>query len=94
VGHDAHGGSQNNVAELAGGEEVDNPLLDFVLGNTESGADNAALVEASGELNYDLAGSVIVDDLEFSDVSCWTVFGSTDRMGENRKLGGVLTMKG
>ena len=70
MGHDAHGGSQNNVAELAGGEEVDDPLLDLVLGNIESGADNAALVEASRELNYDLAGPVIVDDLEFSDVSC------------------------
>ena len=70
MGHDAHGGSQNKVAELAGGEEVDDPLLDLVLGNIESGADNAALVEASRELNYDLAGPVIVDDLEFSDVSC------------------------
>lgn len=71
VGHDAHGGSQNNVAELAGGQEVDDPLLDLVLGNIESGANNAALVEASRELNYDLAGPVIVDDLEFSNVSCW-----------------------
>lgn len=71
MGHDAHGSSQNNVAELAGGEEVDDPLLDLVLGNIESGANNAALVEASRELNYDLAGPVIVDDLEFSDVSCY-----------------------
>ena len=71
MGHDAHGGSQNNVAELAGGEEVDDPLLDLVLRNIESRADNAALVEASRELNYDLAGPVIVDDLEFSNVSCW-----------------------
>lgn len=77
VGHDAHGGSQNNVAELAGGQEVDDPLLDLVLGNIESGANNAALVEASRELNYDLAGPVIVDDLEFSNVSCWD-YGSSN----------------
>lgn len=84
MGHDAHGGSQNNVAELAGGEEVDDPLLDLVLGNIESGADNAALVEASRELNYDLAGPVIVDDLEFSDVSCWHLGGRrVGRGGEN-----------
>ena len=82
MGHDAHGGSQNNVAELAGGEEVDDPLLDLVLGNIESGADNAALVEASRELNYDLAGPVIVDDLEFSDVSCCHL---SDRRVEERE---------
>ena len=82
MGHDAHGGSQNNVAELAGGEEVDDPLLDLVLGNIESGADNAALVEASRELNYDLAGPVIVDDLEFSDVSCCHLSGR--RVGKEK----------
>lgn len=85
MGHDAHGGSQNNVAELAGWEEVDDPLLDLVLGNIESGADNAALVEASRELNYDLAGPVIVNDLEFSDVSCLTFGLSTGRKKEEEK---------
>jgi len=81
VGHDAHGGSQNNVAELTGWEEVDDPLLDLVLSDIESRADNAALVEASRELNYDLASSVIVDDLEFSDVSClnWSMEGGEEK---------------
>ena len=39
--------------------------------NVEAGADDAALVEASRELDYDLAGPVVVDDLEFPNVACW-----------------------
>ena len=85
MGHDAKSGGQNDVAELTGREKVDDPLLNFVLGDIESGTDDAALVETSGQLNYDLAGSVIVDDLKFPDVSCFDF----DEWNEGREKGGV-----
>eukprot|EP00009_Paramoeba_aestuarina_P002337 CAMPEP_0201506188 /NCGR_PEP_ID=MMETSP0161_2-20130828/117_1 /ASSEMBLY_ACC=CAM_ASM_000251 /TAXON_ID=180227 /ORGANISM="Neoparamoeba aestuarina, Strain SoJaBio B1-5/56/2" /LENGTH=125 /DNA_ID=CAMNT_0047900217 /DNA_START=93 /DNA_END=470 /DNA_ORIENTATION=+ len=66
--HDSVGGGENNVPELTGGEEVDHPLLNLVVSNIESGGDNPALVDPTIELNNDFAGSVIIDDLKFTNV--------------------------
>ncbi|KAL7550383.1 hypothetical protein ACHAWF_013626, partial [Thalassiosira exigua] len=70
VGHDPVRRGQNDLPELTGREEVDDPLLDLVDGHVEPGGDDAALVEASVELDDNLLGAVVVDDLEFADVPC------------------------
>ena len=69
VVHDAPGGGQHHVPELSGGQEVVGPLLDLIDGDIEPGGDDTALVQSSSQVDDDLAGSVIVDDLELTDVS-------------------------
>tara|TARA_B100000524_G_scaffold192930_1_gene99987 strand:+ start:178 stop:441 length:264 start_codon:yes stop_codon:yes gene_type:complete len=51
VVHDAIASRQNNVAELARRQQVDDPLLDLVVATVEARRDDAALVDASDELN-------------------------------------------
>ena len=69
VVHDAHGGGQDNEAELTGGEDVLLPLLELVNGNVVTGADGTALVEAAVQGDDDLASAVIIDELEGTDVT-------------------------
>ena len=61
--HNSVGGGENNVPELTGREEVDDPLLNFIVSDVEPGGDNTALVDPTVELNNDLARSVVIDDL-------------------------------
>ena len=65
VVHDSVGGGENNVSELTGRKEVDDPLLNFVVSNVEPGGHNPALVDPTVELNNDLARPVVIDDLDF-----------------------------
>lgn len=65
--------------KLTGKEQVD-PRLDLVNLDVESRRDDSGLVESSVELDNDLTGSVVVDDLEVTDVS-WRV--GARREGEN-----------
>ena len=67
--HNTIGGTQNNLTELPGWQQIDNPLLDFTDGNIETGGDDTALVQAAIKFNDDLLGAVVVDDLEFANVS-------------------------
>ena len=69
MGHDADGGGEDDVPELPGREEVDDPLLDVVGGDVEPGGDDSALVQASVKLDDNLSGAVVVDELELSDVA-------------------------
>jgi hypothetical protein len=69
VVHDAVRGGQDEVTELTRGQNVRGELLDVVEADVESGGDDAALVEATDQVNDDLAGSVIIDDLEFTNVA-------------------------
>lgn len=46
------------------------PRLDLVNLDVESRGDDSGLVESSVELDNDLTGSVVIDDLEVTDVSC------------------------
>ena len=68
VVEDALGGSQDEIAELSGGEDVGGPSLKVVQRDIEPGGDDAALVDSSEELDDDLPGSVVVNDFKFSDV--------------------------
>ena len=70
VCHNTICGGQNNLSELTRGEEVHDPLLNFVNLHVKSGGDDTAFVEAAIELDDNLLGTVIIDNLEFPNVSC------------------------
>ena len=70
VSHDAVCGGQDDVAELARGKEVHDPLLQIFISNVKAGADDAALVQTSSKLDNDLARPVVIDDFEFPNVAC------------------------
>ena len=46
VVHDTGGGGEDDVAELTGGEQLGDPLLQLVEADVVAGADDTALVEA------------------------------------------------
>ena len=69
VVHDAGRGGQDNVAELTGREQLDNPLLEVGETDVVAGGDDTSLVETAVELNDDLAGAVVVDLLELANVA-------------------------
>jgi hypothetical protein len=71
VGNDTVRGREDDESKRSGGEEQVDPRLDLVDLDVESGRDDSRLVESTVELNDDLAGSVVVNDLELSDVA-WT----------------------
>ena len=50
-------------------EQVD-PRFNLGNLNVEAGRDDTSLVETAVELDNDLAGTVIVDDFEFTNVAC------------------------
>lgn len=55
VVHDAGRGGKDDVAELTGGQQLDNPLLELGETDVVSGGDDTGLVEATVELDDDLA---------------------------------------
>lgn len=69
VVHDTGRGGQDNVTERTGGQELLNPVLNLTELNVEARRNDTALVDASVELDDNLAGAVVVDLLELSDVA-------------------------
>jgi hypothetical protein len=69
VVHDAVRGGEDEAAELTRGEKVLGPVLNAVNGDIEAGRDDAALVDATVEVNNDLPGALVVDDLELVEVA-------------------------
>lgn len=67
--HDSGGGGKDEISELTGWEEGVGVLLQIVKTDVETWGDDGGLVETSGEVDDDLSGAVVVDDLELSDVS-------------------------
>ena len=61
--HDPSRCSQNNIPKLPGWEEVVSPLLNVSNPNIKSGRDDATLVEATSEVNNNLARSVVINNL-------------------------------
>ena len=57
------------MSELSGWKDLVGPVFNLVDWNIESWGNDSAFVNSSKELNNYLSGSVVVDDLEFSDVS-------------------------
>ena len=69
VVHDTLVGGKDDVTELSGWEDLVNELLEILKLEVESWGDDTALVQSSVKVNDDLAGSGIVNDLEFVDVT-------------------------
>lgn len=67
--HDAGGGGQDDDTEGTGGEQQVDPRLDLGGLDVEAGGDDTSLVKTTVELDDDLAGTVVIDDLEFTDVA-------------------------
>lgn len=67
--HDTLVGSEDYVTELSGWEDIVDELLEVLQLKVESWGDDTALVKSSVEVNDDLAGSTVINDLEFVDVS-------------------------
>ena len=68
VGEDALVGGEDEVTELSGGEDVAGPLLEVSEDDVVPGGDDSALVDSSEKFDDDLLASVVVDDLELTDV--------------------------
>ena len=69
VVHDAEGGGQDDLAELSGGQDVIDKLLEVLELEVVAGGDDTALVEAAVQFDHDLAGALVVNNLEFVDVA-------------------------
>jgi hypothetical protein len=69
VVHDTRGRCKDDVSELTGGEDVGSPLLQLLELDIIAWADNTALVDASIELNDNLAGAAVIYDLELTNVT-------------------------
>jgi hypothetical protein len=72
VVHDTGRGGEDDVAELTGREQLDNPLLELGETDVVAGRDDSDLVEAAVELDNDLAGSMVIDLLELTNVT-WVI---------------------
>jgi hypothetical protein len=86
VVHDTGRGGEDDLSERTGGEQQVDPVLDCTLEKSrgqewlkkltgidtdvESGGDDTSLVQSTVELDDDLSSSVVVNDLELSDVAC------------------------
>ena len=70
VVHDTGRGGEDDVAELTGREQLDNPLLEVGETDVVAGGDDTGLVEAAVKLDNNLAGAVVVDLLELANVAC------------------------
>lgn len=73
MGHNSVCGGEDDMSELTGGQKIGNPLFDFTVFNIESWGNYTAFVQTSSKFDNDFSGTVIIDDLELSDVSC-TIF--------------------
>ena len=81
VVHDTVGGGEDNLSELSGGHELSQELIHVLHLKVESGGDDTALVESTVELDNDLTGSGIVDDLELVDVA--VLLHASEELDEN-----------
>lgn len=67
--HDTARSGEDEVAELTRGQEIGDPLLDMLDLDVKARADDTALVDATNQLDHDLATTVVVNNLEFADVA-------------------------
>ncbi len=57
------------LPELARRQEVVGPLFDLANANIEPGGDDSNLVQATGQVDDNLATTVIINNLEFTNVT-------------------------
>ena len=70
VVHDTGRGGHDDETERTSGQQLLNPVLNLTQVDVVSWRDDTALVNSAVELNNNLAGSVVVNLLELSDVTC------------------------
>ena len=58
------------MPKLTRGQQVDHPLFNLRRLDIEPRRDDTALVEATRQFDDNLVGSVVINDFEFSNVSC------------------------
>ena len=68
VVHDTSRGGEDDVTELTSWQKLDDPLLEICETDVVSWGDDTGLVESTVELDNDLAGSVVIDLLEFTNL--------------------------
>jgi hypothetical protein len=69
VVHNTVRGSQNEETELTGRQKVVFPLLHLVFLDIKARADNGALVQTTEQVNNNFAGSVVINNFEFANVT-------------------------
>ena len=69
VVHDTSGGDHDNVTELTRRQKVVGPLLNVADTDVKSGGDDTDFVQTTGQIDNNFAATVIVDFLEFADIS-------------------------
>ena len=69
VVHDTGRGGQDDDTERTGRHESVYPVLDLVKGDVESGGNDTTLVDSAIELDDDFAGTVVINVLEFVNVT-------------------------
>jgi hypothetical protein len=69
VVHDTSRGGKDDVAELTGRKQLGDPLLELVQLDIVARGDAASLVDTAVELDHDLAGAVVVNLLELTNIS-------------------------
>ena len=67
--HDTSRGSKNNEAELTRRKQVVDPGFNILLLDVEAGRDDTTLVKTTNQLNDNLAGSVIINDFKFTNIT-------------------------
>ena len=67
--HNTVWGSEDEVTELTRGEQVGSKLLNLVQGDVKSWRNDTALVQSTKKVDDNLTTSMVVDDLELSNVS-------------------------
>jgi len=69
VVHNARRRGQDYISELTSWEELDDPLLEIGETDVVTGRDDTGLVEATVQLDDNLAGTMIINFLEFTNVA-------------------------
>jgi len=67
--HNSVGGRKDNVTELPGWQQVDDPFLNFGILYIETRTNDTAFVEAASQLDDNLVRTVIIDNFEFTDIA-------------------------
>lgn len=70
VVHDTSRGSQDDVTELSGGQQVVSPSLNVRNFDVESRGDDTTFVQSPVQLDNDLSRSVVINIFKFTNVSC------------------------
>lgn len=69
VVHNTVGGGQDQETELTSGQQVADPLFHFTELDIEAGRNDTTLVQATVQLDDDLASAMVIDDFEFTNVT-------------------------